>query len=212
MATDIARHLALRHLVIDYTDLDPDASVIAAINENTFGFHQQKLACAYKRQFGNQQFLHVRTNLLELARANLYGYNNKRPGLTGGPATARQMARFYAFAGGLAFSEEQVAAFDEYVAMTEFACALKFASAWDLFFIEHRMGAWHSGVVAESDVAFDTVVAFNSRDMIKRILGIPEQTRTADNILRGRLADMLPEISGIPINPKNYPAINAKRR
>jgi hypothetical protein len=68
------------------------------------------------------------------------------------------------------------------------------------------MGAWHSGVVAESDVAFDTIIAFNSRNIIKRFMGVPQQTRFRSESLHERLQRLLPEIAQIPINPRVYPS------
>jgi hypothetical protein len=121
------------------------------------------------------------------------------------------MAQFYAFAGRLKFVRRHVAAFEQYFALTKFTEALTFANAWDLYFVEHRMGAWHSGIVAESDVAFDTIVAFNSRNIIRRLMGVPQQTRLNSESLRERLKKLLPEIAQIPINPRVYPPRPAAR-
>lgn len=204
VASDIARSLGLRHLVVDYCDLAPDPSVMEAIGHNTFASHSHQLACAYHRHFGPHKFLHFRTNLLELTRSNLYHKNDARPEFTGGPATAQQMAGFYAFAAGFPINDQLVAAFAEYHALTDFSQALRFANAWDLFFVEHRMGAWHAGLVAESDVAFETLIAFNSRNIIRRFMGVPQKIRSRSGFLRGHLKKLLPEIAHIPINPRAY--------
>jgi hypothetical protein len=204
VASDIARSLGLRHLEIDYSRLVPDPSVMAAVRSNSFHSHQQVLACAYHRQFGGHRYIHFRTNLLELTRSNLYRKSDSTPDFSGGPATAQQMARFYAFAGKRRFDDRQVAAFEEYRALTDFDRALTLANAWDLFFVEHRMGAWQSGVVAESDVAFETLIAFNSRDIVRRFMGVPQKIRSTSPSLRKRLGRLLPEIARIPINPRTY--------
>jgi len=205
VASDIARTLGLRHLKLDYAELIPDPWVIAAIKDNSFGSHQHKLACAYHRYFGGHRLVHVRTNLMELARSNLYGYHDAKPEFSGGPATAHKMAQFYALAGKLKPSDRHVAAFEQYCALTKINDALNFANAWDLYFVEHRMGAWHSGIVAESDVAFDTIIAFNSRNIIRRFMGVPQETRFMSESLRQHLKRLMPEIAQIPINPKVYP-------
>lgn len=205
VALDIARALGLRHLTLDYSGFVPDPSVLAAIKCNTFSSHAHMLACAYHHFLGGHKYLHIRTNLMEITRSNLYGYHDSRPEFSGGPATARQMAQYYALAGKLAFSDRQVTAFEQYCELTQLHRALRFANAWDLYFVEHRMGGWHAGLVAESDVAFETIIAFNSREIIKRFMGVPQQTRYSSQLLRERLKRLLPEIAHIPINPKRYP-------
>lgn len=204
VASQIARSFGLRHYMLNYYSLVPDPTLMEAIAHNTFGHHGPKLACAYHRHFGAHKFLHFRTNLLELTRSNLYHYNDSKPEFSGGPATAEQMARFYAAAGKLRVSGQQVAAFAEYRELTNFSEALRFAGAWDLYFVEHRMGAWHAGVVAESDVAFETLIAFNSRDIIRRFMGVPQEDRSSSDSIRRRLDRLLPEIARIPINPWAY--------
>lgn len=204
VSSDIAHRLNLRHRVIDYTNFVPDPDAMAAIAQNTFSTHGHKLACAYLAEFGSNRFLHIRTNLLELGRSNLFDYHDSEPAFSGGPATARQMAEFYAFAGNFRATSEHEAAFEEYVQLSNHVGAREFLSPWDLFFIEHRMGAWHAGVVSESDIAFESIVAFNSREVIKHMLGVSQEVRATANGLRTRLSRTLTELADIPINPSSY--------
>jgi len=206
VAEDLARALGLRHQEIDLAVTERDAQLLAVLVENTFARHIHPLACAYHGRFGPQRTIHVRTNLLELARSNLYTKRGHLPGYERGPNAAETMASFYLLAGGASVKQKDhvLPAFRRYVGETNFDQALPFASAWDLFFVEHRMGAWQAGVVAESDIAFDTVIAFNSREIVKRIMGVPQEVRSKSSHLVTRLAELLPEVRHIPINPESY--------
>lgn len=115
------------------------------------------------------------------------------------------MAAFYARAGRLDAQPHMLSAFMEYIERTDYAATVGLASPWDLYFVEHRMGAWLAGVLLESDIAFDTVIAFNSREVVRHIMGVPQAERANPGYLQARLARMLPEIASIPINPKHYP-------
>ena len=115
------------------------------------------------------------------------------------------MARFYSRAGKVAPSEHMLPAFEDYVRSTDFANAAAVANPWDLYFVEHRMGAWHASLVLESDIAFDTVIAFNSREVVRAFMGVSQAARATSQHLTARLAAELPELAGIPINPPQYP-------
>src|SRR5690606_30903375 len=204
VASDIAAVLKLKHQLIAYGKLVPEPEIMEAIKSNTFCAHQHVLSCAYNKHFGVNRYVHVRTNLMELTRSNLYAYFGKNPAFTEGLNSARKWAEFYCMPKTLTFTEAAHAAFIKNYEDANLETALKFASPWDLYFVEHRMGAWQAGVVAESDVAFDTIIAFNSREIIKSFMGVPQRLRATSPMLKKKIMELIPEISDIPINPKTY--------
>jgi hypothetical protein len=205
VAADLARILDLRHSVVRYKN-ERDPAMLRIVTENAFTSHQRRLACAYYRHFGEHRFLHIRSNLLELGRANLFYKFSKRPRFSHGPGTARSMAGLYTLAAklGRESSEHVMPAFEQYVAATDFESTLGKASPWDMYFVEHRMGAWQGGVVLESDISFNTVIAFNSREVVRYFMGVPQEIRCSSPHLRERLEALLPEVKDIPINPRRY--------
>lgn len=204
VASDIAAVLKLKHQLVAYGKLTPATEMMDTIRSNTFCSHQYVLSCAYNKQFGAHRYVHVRTNLMELGRSNLYDHYGKRPAFLEGPNSAKKMAQFYSIAKTLSFTPAIHSAFIKNFEEADLATALNFASPWDLYFVEHRMGAWQAGVVAESDVAFDTIIAFNSREIVKSFMGVPQEIRASSNHLRERLLELIPEIADIPINPPTY--------
>lgn len=205
VAIDIAASAGLRHDYLHFEDQAPNPALLKLLKDNSFGSHMHKLSCAYHAHFGEYKYLHVRTNMLELGRSNLFAKADRLPEFAGGPNTAERMARYYIKAGKVEPNEHVLPAFRQYVESTGYERTLGLANAWDLFFVEHRMGAWHAGVVQESDIAFDTVIAFNSREIVRHFMGVPPEVRSGSDHLLTRLTQSLPEIAHIPINPKQYP-------
>ncbi|MCD0501732.1 hypothetical protein [Bordetella petrii] len=204
VASDLAAILGLRHQIIAYGHLTPDPKVMEAIKSNSFSIHQRNLSCAYLEHFGSHRYVHVRTNLMELARSNLFEHHGSHPAFPNGPNSIEKLAEYYCMVGKREPSKQIVEAFTRQFDEANTATALQFVSAWDLFFIEHRMGAWQAAVVTESDVAFDTIIAFNSREIIKKFIGVPQTIRSTSKYLQKKIRTLLPEISDIPINPRQY--------
>ena len=206
VAAAVAGTLGLRHTFVDDTQA-PDTAVLRNVRQNSFTPHKPKLACAYHRQFGEHRHLHVRSNLLELGRSNLFKKFGRRPRFGEGPGTPQLMADLYTLTGKLSpeHATHVQPAFEHNFAAADCGTAIANASPWDLYFIEHRMGAWQSGVVAESDVSFDTIIAFNSREIVRAFMGVPQQERCSSSHLPERLGDLLPEIADVPVNPEQYP-------
>jgi hypothetical protein len=205
----LAKTLSLRHEAIDLADVSPNPQWLDVLRENVFANHIRPLACAYRERFGAHKYVHIRTNLLELARSNLYTKGNAHAAYRGGPSTPEKMTAYYTSRGVLARTDHVHPAFEHYARETHFTEALNYASAWDLYFVEHRMGAWQAGVVGESEIAFDTVIAFNSREIVRRMMGVPQEVRSASGYLLELLTRTLPEAADIPINPKSYPPASA---
>jgi hypothetical protein len=209
VSRDLTRLLGLAQEVVDLKGYRADPALAALQADNAFTSHVGNLSCAYHDRFGSGRHVHVRTNLLELGRSNLFANNRKTPQFAAGPSTGQRMAEFYAAKAELPVDAGMLDAFGRYVGETSFDRALAFASPWDLYFVEHRMGAWQGGVASLSDLAFDTIIAFNSREVVRRMMGVPQEVRSTSGHLIERLARVLPEVAHVPINPNRYPPSGA---
>jgi Queuosine biosynthesis protein QueC len=206
VATDLARRLGLRHDVVRYSG-NESQTILGIVKDNNYTPHKPPVAGGYHRRFGEHVYLHVRSNLLELARSNLFYKSTRRLAMQDGPCTAQSMGTLYSHAAKLSPGESThvVPAFEDYVAAADYESTLGLASPWDMYFVEHRMGAWQAGVVLESDVSFNTVIAFNSREIVRTFMGVPQEIRCSSAHLAERLTALLPEVADIPINPSQYP-------
>ena len=50
---------------------------------------------------------------------------------------------------------------------------------YDMLYWEQRMGSWHTGVVLGSDVAFDTFIIYNNRNVLVPLLSSPVEDKIA---------------------------------
>ena len=207
IAPVLAKSLGLQHVFVHDSRDVSNTEVLKIISANTFTTHKRRLAGAYHSCFGEHFYLHIRSNLLEIARSNLFRRFGKRPRFRDGPSSAQSMTDVYRVSAGLKpeNSAHVLPAFEHNIAATDYESTIGKASPWDLYFVEHRMGAWHAGVLLESDVSFDTVIAFNSREVVSHFMGVPEEVRCSSPHLAERLQMLLPEIKHIPVNPKRYP-------
>ena len=202
VASTIAQTLDLNHVVLDYAGVGVDKNVGAFVKRNTFGTHQHNLAVAYRDDERMANRLHVRSNMLELTRSNLYSAAARHGRFQNGLCSANELAEYYAAAGNVDRDDYQEMAFAQYRDTCDHDSARRFMSSWDLYFIEHRMGAWRSGIIEESDIAFDTVNVFNSREILTHFYGTPEAERAESTVLESTIGGALPRIASIPFNPK----------
>lgn len=202
----IAARMGLDLVQFKTSELAVSQAVMRGIGLNSFATHGHRISAAYHALFGAEKYIHVRTKLFEIARATLYKHGHKT--YPEGPDTPLCMAQYYK-AAIPAQSPEAIptyeAAFQRYHDICTVGQAVAYASAWDIYFVEHRMGAWHSNIVLESDVGFDTIIAFNSRNILAHFWGVPEAERVKSHDMRKHVFAPLHEITDIPINPKEMP-------
>jgi hypothetical protein len=70
----------------------------------------------------------------------------------------------------------------------------------DIFYWEHRMGMWGALSHNELDVAFGSLVCFNSRRLYETALGLPAEVRLTKRLLLGYIEGHDPALAAIPID------------
>lgn len=169
VAREMADNLRLRHLLIRVRNDDDPHNLAPIQRGNSFLHHSDALARAYAEQIG-EDYIHIRSNLSEI----------------GVPARF-WVARFGALKPenlAWAFSRKEeaekdpavVQAFAQFLERAQFDRIQNY-DPYDLWYWEHRMGTWHSCVLLESDVAFDTFSPFNCRRLLTLMLSIPNNER-----------------------------------
>ena len=124
-------------------------------------------------------------------------YDNSRP-------AARARFDAWGHERWMAAATEAFAAFD---AVTDFQFAARLIDPFDLFYWEHRMGAWQSMILLERDFYGEPYMPFNSRAIFTAMLGLPEDVRQAATLFR-RLID-IPELAGVPLKSSSTPTAAA---
>lgn len=200
LSEDIAKIFTLTHKTFCITENDRIApsfeDFCKSISKNSFYIHNLIVAYKYYLSF-NSRSIHIRSNLAEIGRL-FYG-------ISASNFSSFDMIKLW---GGKNFSvdnaEEVSFAFDDFYITTDFKSIYNY-NPNDLFYWEHRMGIWLSQVLIESDPAFDTLILFNNRAVLKKLLSISIDDRRKNTFFLRVINDFLPEMNNIPINPKKWP-------
>jgi len=168
---------------------------------NTIYNHIKKLAWIYYNKHNSRkEIIHVRSNISEVGREFYRGKNFP-------VKSGQDLARIYLY-GDKQYTARYV--FDVISRFTEFdaiakttACA-EYVDVKSLFYWEFRMSSWHSGVVLESDPAFETVSIYNCRRTLQTLLSVKKEERLKSSILRNIIAEKWPELSEYDVNGKPF--------
>lgn len=130
------------------------------------------------------------------------------------PTTARSCTNFYIYRaskkrqkdiekyGTGRYNEKTEAAFRDFFDRATFAQACEFLEPFDAYYWEHRMAAWHAGVVLTRDFACDTFIPFNARKIFDTLLGVSLHDREMASVFFEIVARNCPQLSGLPVNPQ----------
>jgi hypothetical protein len=194
-ALEIASKFGLRHQVVAVQERDVPEETRSAMARNTPLNHARALAYAYMEQLPAGS-LHVRSNVYEIGRSYYRG-----AGYTTSDLTAKEM--LYIASSKKSRDRSSVDAFQEFKNSTEFDSAAQFGyDPLDLFYWEHRMGAWMATILHESDIAHETHILINSREILDATLGLTLEERLSGAVFFEVIKQAWPELLEFPINGK----------
>jgi hypothetical protein len=170
---------------------------------NSFGSHGTGLIPRYRNCFGQWQHVHIRSNVYEIGRASF----QEKKGHLPPPSSIESMISYYKNwnvfkTADATFVRE---AFEDYFTRAHSAEALAHIDAHDVYFWEHRMPAWQSNVILESDCVWETAVILNSRNMLDRFVAIPPAERIENQVYDEVLRRTEPRLLIYPFNPTEWP-------
>ena len=94
--------------------------------------------------------------------------------------------------------------FAEYIEDTDFVRASTRIDPYDLFYWEHRMGAWHGAAMNERDFYAEAFIPMNARSIFEAMLGIDETNRESGSVFY-RMIEMIDRtLLEFPVNPKRW--------
>ena len=171
----------------------------SVIKENVEQEHFFSLAFAYYNEFP-REYLHLRSNLGEVARARCYQpvfelARNEKP-----------LARAFAAMHNIWNRRKKITRFslekfNQYIDETNLAFSYFNYHIFDLFYWEHYMGRWQPCALAESDVAFDSTSLYNCRAVLQSCLSAPFEDRVSAKIQLDIITKLWPDLLATPINP-----------
>lgn len=182
VVTELVDNLNLNHMFIgldeDYTS-DAFDRFIRIMKINTISPHSYRLAKFYLDYLPNEA-LHIRSNILEIGR---YFYRSKLK--LSKEVDSKSLAICYSPIAGE--DQEIIDIFESYYQKTQMDRIYNY-DGLDLFYWEYRMGIWHSKLLLESDIAHDTFIPFNSRNILKLLLSVSDNDKK-NNVIFKKIID-----------------------
>jgi hypothetical protein len=138
--------------------------------------------------------IHLRSTVSEVGRAFYRKKVRRFPTRDISPST---LARYYSINPEWEYVRSS---FREYMAVTDFGEKTVFNyDPFDLFYWEHRNGAWQSLAVMDFDLALDTFILFNNRKILEMMLSVPISDRLNDRLHRALIQEMVGDASSAPL-------------
>lgn len=211
LAADLARQVGIAHTVVPSVKMSNDLRT-SVIDANYANHHRSSIP-SLAAFINDPSTAAVTANLLEIGRSF---YAAARQSGFEPPTTAEAMTRLHyrSLGGGRreaeaygrdAYLAEATSAFQEFIDATG-GPAPRLLDAFDQFYWEHRMAAWHGAAMVERDYYAEAFIPFNSRRIFEALLGVPQDERDSSAVFYRLIAMVNPELLDLPINPKSWPA------
>ena len=181
--TEMLPYIASKeHWFVDLTDkTQNDPRLIELAETNSFKSHGRKLLARMRNLFEEPDWIHLRGNGVEIVRrywkeshAN-FAALKKYMGLT----TASDVAQ----------AKEM-----------GYGAVLHGFMPDDLAYWELRMGKWHSEIMNEQDILYETIVPLGMRDIIELLLSFPIYEREEALAIYDLIDRNMPELELFPVN------------
>lgn len=211
LAADLAEQVGVAHAVVPPVKMTADLR--SSLSGSHYANHHQSSVPSLSEFINNPDTAAVTANLLEIGRS--FYAAARRSGFQP-PVTADAMARLHHRSmGGSGKKEAEAYGQDAYFKNSKSAfqgfidtCggpAPDLLDAFDRFYWEHRMSAWHGAAMVERDYYAEAFIPFNARRIFEALLGVPQQERDSSAVFY-RLIEMVnPKLLDLPINPKAWP-------
>ena len=210
-AADLADARGFRHSVIPASK--PSQPLARRLSEASYLRHHFNVVENLMSWFPGRDGLAMTGNLLEIGRRFFAPMirNGAAP-----PVTPESMAELYRLKMGRTVRARVDAAgrrewidnvsniFAEYIEDTDFVRASTRIDPYDLFYWEHRMGAWHGAAMNERDFYAEAFIPMNARSIFEAMLGIDETNRESGSVFY-RMIEMIDRtLLEFPVNPKRW--------
>src|SRR5699024_6228476 len=150
------------------------------LDKNTILQHGRYILPYYLETFPRERVIHIRGNLLEIARCYFY-QKDRVNDLSSVKSTLKYgFRKFFDEVGESVI----VSKLNSSLERLNYGKNLFDYHILDLFYWEDRMGRWHSEVLNETDAAFDTLLPFNMRAIIDISLSFPVSERRSDYMFK----------------------------
>src|SRR5699024_957538 len=173
-----------------------DSSKEEIINKNSTFNDQDMLLEYYENYYPETNVIHIRSNLLEIARAH-----NITPRKTNNYREILNTMRYRLRNNWKETLSEEMKTYElkkvEEYNYTEYLYGYHLL---DLFHWEHRVGRWHTEVLNGTDYSYETMLPFNLRAIIETSLAFELTKRKNDYLFKEIINKSLPILNFLGVN------------
>lgn len=209
LAGDLAAKMGIKHTTIETER--PSADLQSRLDDAHYASHHQNAITPLRAWMEDVRTVAVTANLLEIARsfyksAKVAGVCEPSTGegmrdlhLRSTPRSGKEAITAW---GEDKYNEEASEAFEEFIQDSKIRSATKYLDAFDVFYWEHRMSAWHGASMVERDFYAEAFIPFNTRSIFAAALGVREFERDTAAVFHEIIRLVDTRLTDLPINPK----------
>lgn len=203
----MAKTYGLDHTLLVSRDMEPIPPELKTVFDiNSYYRHLPEIANLYRTHLvRSDKTVHIRSNLSEIGRmfykTRIKMQGRVKPFSPGVIETVDDALRMWNNKETLQ-TEDHRRAFEHFLEVTAFTSAPVEKSS--LFYWEHRMGAWHSQICTESDLACESLSLYNCRNLLKTMLSLPQADQEDSWIMRAAVEELWPDLTQYPVNGKPF--------
>jgi hypothetical protein len=192
----IVNNLNLNHnFFVISTNQEVDQSIIKTIKHNVLSDHGLNLAHDYYKIYGRKNYMHIRSTGL----FNVGKYIFPRETLEIKNWDKETIARYVKKWTDMTDEIKLIEHLDHLLKHAQLENFYNY-NPLELLFVSHRMIQRHSGLVNESDIAFNTMLLLNSRHILDLLLSYPIEDRKENELLKDMVDELWPILNYWSIN------------
>ncbi|WP_416729813.1 hypothetical protein [Fictibacillus sp. JL2B1089] len=196
IVSSLVENLNLNHRFFEISkDEEINVQILKTIKHNVMSNHGLNLANDYYYLFGHKNYMHIRSTALFNVGKYIFPNNTLKIKEWDLQSISKNVQKWTNIA-------------DNQKNMDHLEHLLKHAQLenWynynplELLFVSYRLIQWHSGVVGESDIAFNTMLLLNSRSILDLLLAYPIEDRSKNKLFTELIDELWPVLNYWEIN------------
>ncbi|GFZ91313.1 hypothetical protein GCM10010978_32450 [Compostibacillus humi] len=194
IVTDIVHNLNLNHKFFSIST-KTNTKLKNVIKQNVFSNHNLNLAIDYLNRYGGQGFLHIRSTAL----FNVGKYIFPKETLKVQKWDIKNIAYYLKKWTNIKDDQENEQCLSNLIKYAQLDNFYNH-NPLELLFLSYRLIQWHSGVVGESDIAFNTMLLLNSRKVVDLMLSYPAEDRYNNELFYELIQELWPILNYWDVN------------
>jgi hypothetical protein len=192
----IVENLNLNHMFFNISKTNQvDASVIETIKHNVMSEHGLNLSYDYYKMFSQENYMHLRSTGLFNVGKYIFPYVS----LKVKEWDIEHIAKYVQKWTKIDDKQKNIEHLEHLLIHAQLQDFYNY-NPLEILFISYRLIQWHSGVVSESDIAFNTMLLLNSRKIVDLLLSYPIEDRIENKLFLELTEDLWPILNFWDIN------------